>query len=229
MKLTINKWILGMTLVVAGLSACVNDLDTIPLDKNTITSATFYDKPESYRQVLAKIYGGLSLTGQVGPDGDQDVLGIDEGASNYIRAYWYMQDMTTEMALWIWSDAGIPELQTNEWTSANEISLGMYYRIFYQITLANELIRESSDDKLNGRGVTGTAKEDIYGYRAEARFLRAMSYYHALDLYGSVPFVTENDNVGAFLPEQISKQDLFNYIETELKELETLLIGRAHV
>ncbi|SMO91328.1 Starch-binding associating with outer membrane [Saccharicrinis carchari] len=223
MKLNISKWILGMALVVAGLSSCVNDLDTIPLDKNTITSATFYDNPESYRQVLAKIYGGLSLTGQVGPDGDQDVLGIDEGASNYIRAYWYMQDMTTEMALWIWSDPGIPELQTNEWTSANEISLGMYYRIFYQIALANELIRESSEGKLNGRGVADVAKEDIFGYRAEARFLRALSYYHALDLYGSVPFVTENDNVGAFLPQQISKQDLFAYIETELKELETLL------
>ncbi|TLX71664.1 RagB/SusD family nutrient uptake outer membrane protein [Labilibacter sediminis] len=223
MKRDIKKWILGLAVIVIGLSSCVNDLDTIPLDKNTITSATFYDNPESYRQVLAKIYGGLSLTGQIGPDGDQDVLGIDEGASNYIRAYWYMQDMTTEMALWIWSDAGIPELQTNVWTSANEISLGMYYRIFYQITLANELIREASEDNLNNRGVSDIEKEKISGYRAEARFLRALSYYHALELYGSVPFVTEKDNVGAFLPEQISKEDLFSYIEIELTELESLL------
>lgn len=223
MKRYILKGWVALVLVSLLSTSCVNDLDTIPLDKNTITSATFYDSAESYRQVLAKIYGGLSLTGQIGPDGDQDVLGIDEGASNYVRAYWYMQDMTTEMALWIWSDAGIPELQTNEWTSANEISLGMYYRIYYQITLANELIREASDEKLNSRGFSESDKAMIKGYQAEARFLRALSYYHALDLYGSVPFVDETHQVGAFLPEQISKVDLFNYLEAELTELENLL------
>lgn len=212
-------------LVFAVLTSCVNDLDTIPLDKNTITSATFYDDIEAYKQVLAKIYGGLSLTGQIGPDGDQDVMGIDEGASNYVRAYWYMQDMTTEMALWTWSDAGIPELQTNTWTSANEISLGMYYRIFYQITLVNEFIRESSDAKLDMRGFSDEEKTTIKAYQNEARFLRALSYYHALDLYGSVTFVTEENNVGSFLPSQISKTDLFNYIESELLALNDLLMS----
>lgn len=204
-------------------SSCLKDLDTIPLDETVITSATFYDDPQSYESVLAKLYGGLSLTGQVGPDGDQDVLGIDEGASSYIRAYWYMQDMTTEMALWTWNDPGIPELQTNIWTPSNEVNQGMYSRIFYQITLANELIRESAPEKLSERGISGNALTEISLMRAEARLLRALSYYHALDLYGSVPFVTENDPVGAYLPEQISKTDLFNYLESELLELEDLL------
>jgi hypothetical protein len=57
-------------------------------------------------------------------------------------------------------------------------------------------------------------------YRAEARFLRALSYYHALDMFGAVPFVTEKDAVGSFLPKQISKADLFAYIESELKAIE---------
>jgi len=223
MKNNIKIGFVVLIAIFVTATSCVNDLDTIPLDKNTITSATFYNNAESYRQVLAKIYGGLSLTGQIGPDGDQDVLGIDEGASNYVRAYWYMQDMTTEMALWIWSDAGIPELQTNEWTSANEISLGMYYRIYYQITLANELIREASDDMLDSRGFSDSEKEMIKGYEAEARLLRALSYYHALDLYGSVPFVDETNQVGAFLPEQISKVDLFSFLEKELTGLEDVL------
>jgi hypothetical protein len=38
-----------------------------------------------------------------------------------------------------------------------------------------------------------------------------------------VPFVTENDLIGSFLPEQISRADLFNYIESELKDIETKL------
>lgn len=223
MKRNIKNWKLALMAIFVGLTSCVDDLDTLPLDKNTITSATFYNNVDSYQQVLAKLYGGLSLTGQVGPDGDPDVIGIDEGASNYIRAYWYMQDITTEMALWIWSDAGIPELQTNEWTSANEISLGMYYRIYYQITLANEFIRESSDEKLNSRGFNESDKSIVKSFQNEARFLRALSYYHALDFYGSVPFITENDKVGSFLPEQISKKDLFEYLEVELTDLEDLL------
>lgn len=208
---------------MAFLTACVKDLDTIPLDENVITSATFYNRVESYEQVLAKIYGGLSLTGQQGPHGDQDILGMDEGASNYIRAYWYMQDITTEMALWIWNDPGIPELQTNTWTPSNEVSMGMYYRIYYQITLANELIRETEPERLSQRGFKGAQLDTIALYRAEARLHRALSYYHALDFYGSVPFVTEDDPIGAFLPPQISKVDLFNFIEKELKELEELL------
>ncbi len=34
-------------------------------------------------------------------------------------------------------------------------------------------------------------------YRAEASLLRALSYYHALDMFGNVPFVTEEDAVGS--------------------------------
>ena len=63
----------------------------------------------------------------------------------------------------------------------------------------------------------------INTYRNEARFLRALSYYHALDFFGSVPFVTEYDRVGAFNPPQISRKDLFEYVESELLELTNLL------
>jgi hypothetical protein len=42
-------------------------------------------------------------------------------------------------------------------------------------------------------------------------------------MFGSVPFVTEEDEVGAFFPEQISRADLFNYIESELLAIEPLL------
>ena len=57
---------------------------------------------------------------------------------------------------------------------------------------------------------------DVQYYRAEARFLRALSYWHAIDLFANVPFVTENDPVGAFFPPQIMRADLFDYVESEL-------------
>ena len=37
-----------------------------------------------------------------------------------------------------------------------------------------------------------------------------------MDLFGKVPFVTENDGVGSFSPSQISRDSLFTYIESEL-------------
>ena len=41
-----------------------------------------------------------------------------------------------------------------------------------------------------------------------------------MDLFGNVPFVDENDRVGAFQPNQITRSDLFDYIENELKDIE---------
>jgi hypothetical protein len=105
------------------------------------------------------------------------------------------------------------------WSATNGFVRAMYNRIFYQITLCNEFIRESNESALSERGFSEAEKQEIGFYRAEARFLRAFSYWHALDMFGNVPFITEDDNVGAFFPEQINRADLFDYIEQELLDL----------
>jgi starch-binding outer membrane protein, SusD/RagB family len=60
-------------------------------------------------------------------------------------------------------------------------------------------------------------------YNREARFLRALAYYHGLDLFGNMPFVTEEDEPGAFLPRQATRAELFAYIESELKAIQNEL------
>lgn len=195
--------------VAAIFGACTSDLNVTPLDEDQVTSENVYDSPESYKQVLAKLYGGLSLTGQVGPDGNGDIAGIDEGFSSYLRNYFYHQEFTTDEALIAWNDRTIKDFHDQDWSASDIFVQGMYSRIYYQIVLANELIRSGG----------GNSDATIQTYVAEARFLRALSYYHALDLFGSVPFVTEADEVGAFLPSQISRANLFDYIETELLDL----------
>ena len=67
---------------------------------------------------------------------------------------------------------------------------------------------------------------DIRHYRAEARFIRALAYYHALDLFRNIPFVTENDPVGSFLPPRYTGTQVFEYIESELKDIDTDLLDR---
>jgi hypothetical protein len=42
-------------------------------------------------------------------------------------------------------------------------------------------------------------------------------------MFGNVPFVLETDPIGAFFPTQITRANLFTWLETELKSLETAL------
>ena len=207
------------------LSSCFNDLNVVPLDQDEITSAVVYDNPAAYKQVLAKLYAGLAVSGQQGPAGQPDIAGIDEGFSTYLRQYWKAQELPTDEAVIAWNDGNIHDYEQQDWNANNEFITAMYNRIFYQISLVNEFLRETTDAKLDERGEDAATRADIATFRAEARFLRALSYWHALDMFRSVPFVTEENAVGAFFPEQISAADLFTFVEDELKAIETQLVA----
>jgi hypothetical protein len=210
-----------MTFITLLMVSCTKDLNRIPPD--ALTAETLYTTEAGYISSLAKIYAGLALTGNQGPAGSGDLGGIDEGFSSYLRNYWNVQELPTDEAVIAWNDATIKDFHNMSWTPADGFLRALYSRIYYQITLANAFIRESSDAKLSSRGFTGTEASNIRAYQSEARFLRALSYMHALDLFGNPTFVTENDPIGAFLPPRTTKAELFNYVESELKALETLL------
>ncbi|MCG8476679.1 MAG: RagB/SusD family nutrient uptake outer membrane protein [Cytophagales bacterium] len=197
-------------------TSCVSDLDDVKLNPNQEFPSNVFKNAESYNQFLGKLYGGFALTGQKGPTGDGDVHGIDEGFSSYVRGYWKLQELTTEEAVTNWGDDGIQDLHSHSWAASNPIINGIYQRIFNQIAFCNEFLRQSVDSKLSERGITDKV---VQQYRAEARFLRALCYYHAMDLFGNVPFATEADPVGSFNPPQIKRADLFKFIEKELKEI----------
>jgi len=212
--------------LLAGLAltavSCFKDLDTIPIDKDEITSAVVYDNPAAYKQVLAKLYAGLALSGQEGPSGLPDISGIDEGFSTYLRQYWKAQELPTDEAVIAWNDGTIQDFHQQDWDANNEFVTAMYNRIYYQISLCNEFLRETTNEKLDSRPSTSPGlRADIVKYRAEARFLRALSYYHALDFFRKPPFVTEANKVGSFFPPQASPQQLFDFVESECKAIET--------
>ena len=201
-------------------TSCFNDLNTVPLDENQITAATAYENPEAYKQVLAKLYAGLSLTGQEGPAGQADIEGIDEGFGQYLRALWYHQEFPTDEAVVGWNDQTINNFHEQDWDANDNFIFAFYSRIYYQISVCNEFMRETTDEKLDDRNVDADLRGQIKTFRAEARFLRALSYWHALDHFRNVPFVTEDDIVGSFFPEQIQAADLYTWIESELKAIE---------
>src|SRR5262249_45347154 len=157
---------------------------------STVTEANVFKDPRAYRAFLAKIYAGLAVSGQQGPAGNPDLANLDEGFSQYLRLYWEHEELPTDEAIIAWGDQGLPEMNTMLWGPSNGFVTTMYARAFYQVALVNEFLRQTTDSKLSERGVSASLKADIKTFRAEARFLRALSYYHLIDLYGPVPIVT---------------------------------------
>lgn len=201
------------------LSSCEDDLNTVPLDDDASTAEDFFNQENAYKKLLAGVYGNLSLTSAGGAFGS-NIGGLDAGTSQYGRALMNLQTFTTDEAIWSYeNDPGIAEIQRSTWTPANVIIRGAFGRIMGSVAFANEFLRQSTEAKLNERGVTGNELEEIPTFRAEARLLRALSYYHMLDLFGKAPFVTEETPVGVFRSEEIVGIDLFNYIESELLEV----------
>lgn len=218
---------LALTALVAAGAAGCTDLTTEP--KSTVTEANIFNDPASYRSFLAKLYAGLAVTGQDGPAGRGDIEGIDEGFSQYIRLIWQMNELPTDEAAIAWNDNGVQELNTQLWSSSNQFLQSMYYRVFYQVSLANHFLRETSDEKLASRGVSGQLLTDIAQYRAEARFLRALSYWHGIDLFGDIPLVTEADPLGSVPPQQGDRAEIFAFVVDELNAIRNELpaIGAA--
>jgi starch-binding outer membrane protein, SusD/RagB family len=212
MTTSARKLLLASALLVA-LGACT-DVTTEP--KSTASSSNIFNEPTAYRQFLAKIYGGLVLTGQQGPAGAGDIQGLDEGFSQYVRLLWQMNELPTDEAVIAWNDGPLQELNTQIWGASNAFLGSMYYRIYFQVAMANEFLRETSDAKLAERGITGTDAAVVKTYRAEARFLRALSYWHAIDLFGDVPLVTEADAIGKVAPAQARRADVWQYAVNEL-------------
>jgi hypothetical protein len=221
MTTSLIKKVLFWGAICLTVPSCTNDLNREPF--YDATSATVYNDFNNYRNILAKLYAGYAVSGQDGPAGNPDISGLDEGFSNYLRLYFNLQELPTDEAVIGWNDGTLPDLHDMDWTPSNEFIGAMYNRFFYQITLTNEFIRETTEEKLASRGITGANLETARRYHAEARFLRALSYWHTMDMFGNVPFVTEADQVGAFFPKQTTRASLFAYIESELLAVESQL------
>ena len=191
--------------------------------KSTITEANIFTDANSYQSFLARVYAGLAVSGQQGAAGNADIQGIDEGFSQYLRLYWETQELPTDEAVIGWNDPGLPEMNTGLWTSQSGMVVAMYYRVFFQVGMANEFLRQTTDDKLAERGVGTTLRTTIQQYRAEARFLRALSYWHGIDLFGNIPLVTENDPLGATPPQQATRAAIYDYIVSELTAIKDAL------
>lgn len=207
-----------------GLTSCFSDLDTMPLDDNQLVSEKVYSTADGYTGMLAKCYASLILTGQKGGDGgDGDLEGANEGYSGYVRLMFYLQELDTDNFLMPSSSNGLRKFLNLQWDASNaSVITWTYQRLYMTIAYCNEILRECTEDKLRQRGLWDELGSECDSYRAEARFLRAYCYVSLCDLFGSVPYIDENTGVKD-IPVQYTRKQIFEYAESELKSIDTLL------
>jgi len=215
---------LGLSLLaLMFLFACTDDLNIVPEDDDSLTNEEAFQDEGAYEQLLAGVYGNLALTGTEGAE-SSNLGGIDAGTSQFGRVLLYLQTLSADQMVWSY-EAGDPgtELQRNEVTTQNPIILGMFSRTMATVAFANNFLNETTDAKLDSRNVSAEVREDIVTYRAEARLLRALSYYYMMDVFGKANFATEATPINAQVP-MIEREDLFAYVESEVLAIENDLL-----
>jgi len=202
----IAKTFFGATATAVLLSvtatSCVNDLDVENINPMQTTQL---DKDA----LLNKIYSSFVITGQTGPAGNGDIKGADEGRSEFYRMVWNLNELTTDEAHWIWykNDTGYEDLVENTYGADNAVSSGLYYRVYFTITLCNYYLEQVPDD--------GT--DETKARRAEVRFIRAYNYFTLMDLYGNAVFTeTVSNQPGQYY----QRAQFFDYVEKELLAIE---------
>ena len=202
----LNKFFLiGAAALGMGITSCVGDLDLKPIDPNKT-----YEDPESLefmQSALAECYSAL-ISGPTGP-GSSIVSGADAGFTSYVRALFNMNVFGTDETFWIWwNDLGVPDLVQDTYAADNTLIYAGYSALFAHIAICNQFISQVPDG----------ASQELLQMRDEARALRALSYYWALDLFGNPTFTVDAPD-GVTAPNQTTRAELYAWMEQELTEL----------
>ena len=197
------KKLILLSAIIFGFVSCHDDLDQLPTDPDSFTEENVFINAEEAKGALAKLYSSLALTGQNGPAGQPDIADIDEGFSQFTRMLFNLNELTTDHAVVGWGDPGLPDLHGMYWSSSNDFTEAMYNRLAQEVSFCNSFISNAAS----------LSDPVVPTFVAEARFLRAFAYYNLMDLYSKVPLTTE---ISTDLPQQSSRTELFNFVETEL-------------
>lgn len=197
--------------VMLSTQSCLRDLDTEPKYDMTLEYILQQD-PKAVEGMLSRLYASFALSSVKGP-GDSDISGADPGESPFIRGLVNLQDFTADGMKNRWGDNGLDQLTTtSNWTDNNKFFKYAYDRIYYTVPQATNLILIMKSDNVKYEN-----KDQVV---SELRFLRALSYYYLIDLFGKGVLVNdETFNTSTPLPEA-SRTELFTFVESELKDIE---------
>ncbi|NRA93278.1 MAG: RagB/SusD family nutrient uptake outer membrane protein [Psychroserpens sp.] len=214
--------ILLMFLSVFGFNSCTDDLNTAPITELTLDELLASD-PNAVEGLISRLYASYALSGPSGP-ASSDIVSPDAGEGAFLRAIINLQDFTSDCVKNRWGDDGLDQLTTTtNWDRNNKFFRLFYDRAYYTIPQCNNFLQV----------LDGADFENEENLRAETRFLRALAYYNLIDVFGKGVLATE-ENLGESTPlPEASRQELFNFVESELLEIEPIIsatsdYGRAN-
>ncbi|MBF1586342.1 MAG: RagB/SusD family nutrient uptake outer membrane protein, partial [Prevotella sp.] len=205
------QYILSVALLVSSALISCPDLNEQLYDK---VSMNDYGKNESeVSTIVGGAYASLRGYGSGTPEGD--------GVNCYptCEYVFFTTECSSDEACiptrgTDWYDGGrYQEFQKHTWDANNTGVLSLWRYNFTGVTKINGMIYQVEQSTLS------TAQKEVV--EAELRGLRAYYYYNLLDNFGNVPIST--DFTDKALPANASRQEVFNFVERELKAVIPLL------
>lgn len=190
------KYILVFVLIAAPLFTGCTKVDEEVYDK--YPAEEFYGSPEGADVALANVYSKIG-----GNWGGTGYAGADNG--------WYdLNSMSADEQVIPHRNTGdwqldFARLYLHQWLPTDYIINNTWNWLYSSIFSANLAVEQLE--------TSGADIEKI----AEAKVLRAFFYYLLMDDFGSVPFYTENSVTVDQIP-QVSREELYNFVVTELTE-----------
>lgn len=183
-------------------SACSKDFINLTPQSNQ-TTATFFKTASDFEQGVNAIYDGLQST------------------QTYGKAYYYLMEVRSDNTD-IWDRGALAGVASQvdfftEVTTNPFISDG-YAGAYVIITRANAVL-----DQIDASSIPDASKKQ---YKGEALFLRALSYFNLVRLYGPVPLVTKMETTSQALNhKRNATAEVYTQIENDLQAAVTLLPG----
>jgi hypothetical protein len=166
------------------------------LDENpkAVTEENFYQTAEEVATAVNAIYSPLRSENQT--------------------TYFATLECHTDYAYGRGSFAQYNDFQGMNSNNINRVA-GFWNAFYLSIRNANIVIRNAPEGE-------SISQEDIDRYVAEAKFLRALSYFHLARNWGAIPLRTENNMDDLALPKS-SEEEVYALILADLQAAETLL------
>lgn len=176
-------------------------------------------KDENYGQLVSSQFvpKESDLAALVGPAYGtwRDLMMIQTG-------FFYTQEITADQIVIParpngWTDGGLfRRLHMHQWTTEDDYAATNWSLAYTGILNCNRVIYQIESKAI-------PIAEGADKLVAELRALRASYYYALIDLYGNVPIVTKFDVPEGYLPEQNTREEVYDFIIIELTEVLPML------
>ena len=161
--------------------------------------------PELYLNAVASLYNHIG--------GYSDSQGL-QGTG---RGIYDLNTFTTDEAIMPtrggdWYDGGFWQgLYLHDWGVNNDAIQATWEYLYKVVVLSNKSL-----ERIDLYAETHTDKE-LAAYRAEVRALRALYYYHLIDLFGNVPLVLSSSTSMKEVTQK-SRREVYDFVVQELQE-----------